>query len=230
MEIKIEEPKSGIFLINGDSVSVNEYLLEVLGKNFADLILTDPPYGCSLKENQNQFNKDIPCFTSKQLWKIVWSAAKEDAAVVMFNEGIGYLRMCYDGLEYFRYNYAVDFLKKRGFLNSNRMPMLRHGLVGVFYKKKPQYHPPYNFNGEKGKNSDMLFIKQQKHQIYPHERDVDLLKYFIQTYTNEGDTVYDFAMGAGSSAQACYETNRKFVGVELIKDTYDKAFNRIVNL
>lgn len=228
--LDIEEPKNNILLIKGDGIEITKVLVKELGKGFADCIITDPPYGCTLGDNINEFNKDIPCLKSDDLWGAVWDSVKEDGAVLMFNEGIGYLRMCYGGMSYFRYNYAIDFLKKRGHLNCNRMPMLRHGLVGVFYKKIPNYHPPRNFNDEKGKASDILFVKNQVKQIYPHERDVELLKYFLQTYTDENDLVYDFCMGAGSLAQACFETNRKFIGVELIEDTYQKAVQRIKNL
>lgn len=36
-------------------------------------------------------------------------------------------------------------------------------------------------------------------------------------------------MGSGSTGVACLNTNRKFVGVELDKQYFDIAVNRIVN-
>ena len=56
-----------------------------------------------------------------------------------------------------------------------------------------------------------------------------LLEYLVKTYTQEGETVLDFTMGSGSTAVACLNTNRKFVGFELDKKYFDIAVNRIVN-
>lgn len=63
--------------------------------------------------------------------------------------------------------------------------------------------------------------------FHPTQKPVDLMKYLILTYTNEGDTVLDFTMGSGSTGCACLETNRKFIGIEKMKKTFDTAIKRI---
>jgi adenine specific DNA methylase Mod len=47
------------------------------------------------------------------------------------------------------------------------------------------------------------------------------------TYSNENDIVLDFTMGSGSTGVSCKLTNRKFIGVELEKEYYDIAEDRI---
>lgn len=59
------------------------------------------------------------------------------------------------------------------------------------------------------------------------EKPVDLLSYLIKTYTNEGETVLDNCMGSGSTGVACVNTNRNFIGIELDKQYFDIAVNRI---
>ena len=56
------------------------------------------------------------------------------------------------------------------------------------------------------------------------------MEYLIKTYTNEGETVLDFTMGSGTTGVACKNTNRKFIGVELDKNYFDIAVNRINEL
>ena len=56
---------------------------------------------------------------------------------------------------------------------------------------------------------------------------VDLLRYLVLTYTNEGDTVLDNCMGSGTTAIACIKECRHFIGFELSKEYYDKAVKRI---
>lgn len=65
--------------------------------------------------------------------------------------------------------------------------------------------------------------------FHPTQKPVEMLKYFIQTYTKEGDLVLDNCMGSGSTGVACKELNRSFIGYELDKKYYEIAKNRIEN-
>lgn len=67
----------------------------------------------------------------------------------------------------------------------------------------------------------------QKSSLHPTQKPVALLEYFIKTYTNEGDTILDFAMGSGSTGVACVNTSRNFIGIELDKEYFDIAEKRI---
>lgn len=49
---------------------------------------------------------------------------------------------------------------------------------------------------------------------HPTQKPVDLLRYLVRTYTNEGDTVLDFTCGSGSTGVACMNEGRKFIGID----------------
>lgn len=68
-----------------------------------------------------------------------------------------------------------------------------------------------------------------KGRVHPTQKPVELLKYFIKTYTKEEDVVLDFTMGSGSTGVACLETNRNFIGIELDEDYYNIAKERCSN-
>ena len=53
------------------------------------------------------------------------------------------------------------------------------------------------------------------------------MEYLIKTYTNEGDVVLDNCMGSGTTAIACMNTKRNFVGFELDETYFDIANERI---
>lgn len=76
----------------------------------------------------------------------------------------------------------------------------------------------YNSQGNECNNSN---------RVHPTQKPVKLLEHFIKTYTDEGDTVLDFTMGSGSTGVACGNLNRKFIGIELDKEYYKIAENRI---
>ena len=50
--------------------------------------------------------------------------------------------------------------------------------------------------------------------LHPTQKPVALLEYLIKTYTLEGETVLDNCMGSFSTAIACLNTKRSFIGIE----------------
>lgn len=59
--------------------------------------------------------------------------------------------------------------------------------------------------------------------IHPTQKPVALFEYLIKTYTNEGDVVLDNCMGSGTTAIACLNTNRNYIGFEM-----DEEYHRLL--
>ena len=64
-------------------------------------------------------------------------------------------------------------------------------------------------------------------RLHPTQKPVELCEYLIKTYTNESDLVLDNCMGSGTTAIACMNTQRNFIGFERDKGYYDIACKRI---
>jgi site-specific DNA-methyltransferase (adenine-specific) len=64
-------------------------------------------------------------------------------------------------------------------------------------------------------------------RLHPTQKPVALMEYLIKTYTNENELILDFTSGSGTTAVACENTNRKFIGIELDKTYFEIAKNRI---
>ena len=65
--------------------------------------------------------------------------------------------------------------------------------------------------------------------IHPTQKPVELIRYLIRTYTNEGETVLDNCMGSGTTAIAAMREHRHYIGFELNKEFYEKACERVRN-
>ena len=63
--------------------------------------------------------------------------------------------------------------------------------------------------------------------VHPTQKPVALLEYLIKTYTLEGETVLDNCAGSGSTAIACLNTNRNFIGIEKDDKYFEIAKKRI---
>ena len=77
-------------------------------------------------------------------------------------------------------------------------------------------------------NISRNFSAQQ--QVHPTQKPVPLMEWLIKTYSNEGETVLDNCMGSGSTGVACVNTNRNFIGIELDKEYFKIAKDRISNI
>lgn len=72
---------------------------------------------------------------------------------------------------------------------------------------------------------------QQKIQgnIHPTQKPIDLIRYLIRTYSNEGEVILDNCMGSGTTAIACLREKRNFIGFELNEEYYKKSVERVNN-
>lgn len=65
--------------------------------------------------------------------------------------------------------------------------------------------------------------------FHPTQKPVNLIRYLVRTYTNEGGVILDNCMGSGTTAIACIKEKRHFVGFETNEVYYRKALERVRN-
>lgn len=65
------------------------------------------------------------------------------------------------------------------------------------------------------------------HYHHPTQKPVNLIRWLVRTFTNEGELVLDNCMGSGTTAVACINEKRHFIGFEMQKEYYDIACQRI---
>lgn len=71
-------------------------------------------------------------------------------------------------------------------------------------------------------------VSNSKEKVgHPTQKPVSLIEYLIKTYSNEDDLILDNTMGSGTTAVACINTNRKFIGIELDENYYNIACKRV---
>ena len=87
-----------------------------------------------------------------------------------------------------------------------------------------EYGQRYNiwtFKTSKNGQEDEIAYKHPA--IFPTK----LVEDHIETWTNEGDLVYDPMIGSGTTARASINKGRKFIGSELVKEYYDICVERL---
>lgn len=210
-----------------------------------DAVICDLPYGTT----RNQWDSVIPL---DQLWTEYRRITKPNAAIVLFSQQPFTSALVMSNPQMFRYEWIWQKESGTGFLNAKKMPLKEHENVLLFYDTLPTYNPQmkHGYEPYRCKSGDPSSNYGSQHSVetvnngerypttivpfdrdpdawHPTQKPVDLLRYLVLTYTNEGDTILDPFMGSGTTAIACIKERRHFIGFELNKEYYDKACKRI---
>lgn len=70
-------------------------------------------------------------------------------------------------------------------------------------------------------------MKNKDIRIHPTQKPLGLIERIILRYSKENDLILDCFSGSGTTAIACYRTNRKFIAIEKDKDYYEKSIKRL---
>lgn len=110
-------------------------------------------------------------------------------------------------------------------------------IMGTFYMSQFEYILFFRKGTGRQINncgtSDIISIRNVKmlgdngKPIHVTEKPVELMRILIENSSSENDTVLDPFTGIGSTALACKQLNRNFIGCEIDKKYYDVAMQRI---
>ena len=177
------------------------------------------------------------------LWEQYKRVVKDNGAIVLFGSQPFTTDLIMSNREMFRYELIWEKTRPSNFMLSKKQPLKYHENIEVFYKKQPTYNPIMT-KGCKNHNSkisvstknilgltdmpqpintsdihypsSIISIKSTNsaRNLHPTQKPVALLEYLIKTYTLEGETVLDNCAGSFSTAIACLNTKRSFIGIE----------------
>ena len=208
-----------------------------------DMILCDLPYGTT----KNRWDSIIPL---NLLWEQYNRIIKDNGAILLFSQIPFTSILSMSNIKMLRYEWIWKKQQGTGHLNARKMPMKAHENILVFYKKPPTYNPqmrhgkPYicksgrcstNYGRQHSVVTvnnggryplDVLDFASEK-GLHPTQKPVALFEYLINTYTNPGETVLDNCIGSGTTAIACINTGRNYIGYELDEKYYSIAIQRI---
>ncbi len=213
-----------------------------------DLMVTDIPYGTTACEWDVMPNLDDMWLEWERILKPngLWVfTASQPTTSKIINSRIGFFKVEWIWSKTIAANFGTQkyhpakhheniIVMGRGKTTYN--PQL---LKGKAYKDKPRSRKnrinekslnvksAINNPGVRNPSSIVHFPNGNNGNIHPTQKPVDLFRYLIKTYSNEGDTVYDGYSGSGTTAIACIKENRNFIGAEMDKKYFTKSMLRI---
>lgn len=237
-----------IKLLEGDCLE----LMKDIPDGSIDMILCDLPFGVSVCS----WDKILPV---NKLWEQYERIIKQNGAIVLFGSEPFASLLRTSNLKMYKYDWIWDKGNHSSPLLAKKQPLRVYEKILVFYKKQPNYSPqmtkgkPYkkdygykkhanaingtvmiDNNNESGQRYPINIIKfpmsrNNQERLHPTQKPIALLEYLIKTYTSENETVLDNCMGSGSTAIACINTGRKFIGMEKENKYFEIAKRRVNN-
>ena len=219
-------------IINGDCLAG---MRSDIPDESVDLIVTDPPYLVSYKTNhrknkdhkfckaiQNDNNPDLIRDYIKECYRIL----KKDSAMYMFCSCV-------------HIDKFMQMAREAGFTIKNIIVWVKNnwsaGDLQAAFGRQYEFILLLNkgrkkFNGKR--ITDVWFFDRVvgSQQLHQNQKPIDMIKRCIEYHSDKGDVVFDGFMGSGTTAVACTETGRNYVGYELDKEYFDVAVDRLAKL
>jgi len=203
-----------IKLICGDALEE----LKNIPENYVDLILTDPPYNTkNIGPNKREYSWGIMQLSKEDyisFCKVWFQEAYRISKNIVFTPGIA--NIC---------NYPQPFWvlcwHKPAAVSYNRMGGYNAWEpIFIYGRAKKRIGQDYiKFN--------TLNLKKGPEREHPCPKPLDLIKWIIIHFSDEGNLVLDPFIGFGTTGVACKMLNRKFIGIEINHEYIEMARRRI---
>jgi site-specific DNA-methyltransferase (adenine-specific) len=202
-----------------------------------DLILTDPPFGTTAPLWDNVIKFEL-------LWIELNRITKKDAVIAMTSAQPFTTELIKSNQKNFRYCWYWIKNQGTNFFHAKRMPIRKVEEICIFGIPRSLYNPQHTTghtptNSAKGCSNGNAYHGVNKRdyvggetsryptnilefncvsnyeRVHSSQKPVALMEYLIKTYSNDGETVLDFAIGSGTTMVACKNTGRRGIGIEL---------------
>ena len=206
--------------------------LKKIPDNSVDLVLTDPPYGINFipQRENSKLRLGSECIENDDKigkeWVKWFMPICKEAFRILKDKGVTYFFSGFNPYYYYYY-----FLMECGFEIKANLIWVKNNF-GIGYHFRRQYEQILvGFKGEvetpKKAMSDVIFEKKINGQDLLHscQKPERLIHKLIKQYSKEDELVIDMFMGSGTTAVACKQLNRKFIGFE-INPEYVKIANK----
>lgn len=206
-----------------------------------NLVVTDPPYNVSRENNfqtmwsASRIGMDFGEWDKgfDLTWRIKYlpNCLVENANVVIFSawENLWKIKEECEKNNIFIKRCLVlnkanpaPFNRDRMFVND-----VEFALWGVYNSKwKPT---KWIFNRENPIEKCVMDTTVQSSKLHPTMKDIKVIERLVRLLSNQWDLIFDPFMWSWTTAIACLELNRKFIGCEINKKYYDISQNRILD-
>lgn len=202
-------------------------MLDGLESNSIDLLLVDTPYGMDFQSNHRKEKHKKIANDNNLGWLSDWL---KQVKRILKDDAHAYIFCSWHKIDVFKFEIEKIFKIKNILVwakNGGGMGDLKGGFGGCH-----EFIIFINLGKDlKGKRDTDVIDKAYRtgNDLHPTEKPVNLMEYLIEKSTNKDDLVLDCFMGSGTTAVACHNTNRRFIGCEIDETHFNTSVQRLQN-
>ena len=182
-----------------------------------DLVLTDPPYGIGVCKNGTVGGENLA--KVKDYGKCEWDYKTPTFQYFKEMRRISQNQIIFGG------NYFIEHLTNTPCFivwdKDNTGNFADCELAWTSFKTATRIIK-YTWNGFIQGN-----MKEKDYRQHPTQKPLSVMKWILEKYSEDNQTIIDPFMGSGTTGVACKELGRNFIGIEIDKNYFSIAEKRI---
>ena len=189
--------------------------------NSVDLILTDPPYGINMDKGVGVSSSFGSSPKTVKTYDGDWDNVTPQKEIFSEIIRIGKKVVIFGG------NFFLDKLptKNKSWIVWDKVG--NHKFQNPFSDVELAWTNFDKISSKKYVVIQQGFVAEERNRYHPTQKPVKLFRNIIKDNTVDGDLVLDPFMGSGTTAVACKQLNRNFIGFELSQEYVDIANKRL---
>ena len=218
-------------------------LMKNIPDKSVDLIVTDPPYLLTQKTNLDR-NKSDNIFT-KKIMKIAEELKESEL------DSFDTIEWCKEALRVMKKiniyiwcsklqipMYFDFFIKEHGcnfnileWIKTNPVPNFKNQYSNdkefCLYFRKGGYCNPKDMRSARSYFLQPINLEEKELYGHPTIKPLNIIKQLVENSSKEGEVILDPFIGSGTTAVACVELNRQYIGIEKNEKFYNIALRRV---
>ena len=212
-------------ILQGDCIEV----MKGIEDKSIDLIITDPPYGINYQSNMRVISKKFDILENDNndfrymIYNKINRILKDNCVTLIFCSYKNYANDYQELKKYFDIKNVIIWDKGGGGIGD-----LQHSLSTDYEMIIACHKGARKINGKRiGSVWHVNKVDPIKMQ-HPTQKPVGIFRMLIRIYSNKNDIVLDPFIGSGTTAVACKELGRKYIGIEISEEYCEVARRRIL--
>ena len=229
-------------IINADCLEV----MKELPDKCIDMVLTDPPYGLKWKQSielhgrkaiyGHRVETEKWDNVDRKFYEVLFTEldriVKDNGSIIMFSN-TEYITWLYEVGQENNFGYKATIcwhktnpipqIRKKNYLSSIEFV----SWLARYNEKKCDF--TFNFKKQNEMHNFIEFplCGGNERTSHPTQKPLEMIKQFVDIHSNEKDIILDPFLGSGTTAVACKQLNRNYIGIEISKEYCEIARRRL---
>ena len=203
-------------------------LMKDIPDNSIDLVLTDPPYGINYQSGKRVISEKFDKLDNDdndsrfEVYPEFYRVLKDNTVAIIFCSFKNYAKDYIELDKLFDIKNCIIWYKRGGGIGD-----LKNSLSTDYEMAIICHKGNCNIKGKRVGSVWTISKVNPNLMVHPTEKPIKLILKLIDKFSNKNELVLDPFLGSGTTAVACKELGRKYIGIEISEEYFNISKDRI---